>query len=65
MLQSAGRYCPGTVKAKTLPVADESLADFPDVEFDFVLPRQRQFSARLPISTTFSRPVSGGEGAQL
>lgn len=65
-LQSGGQYWPGTVKAKSTPVLDESDA-LPALEFDFVLPRQRRFSPRLPVGVPDNvalLPVAGGEGPQ-
>ncbi|MBJ6109427.1 hypothetical protein JAO73_10410 [Hymenobacter sp. BT523] len=64
-LQAGGVYWPGRVKAKSAPVADET-GELPQLEFDFLLPKQRLFSPRLP-QTAAGRavvPVRGGEGAQ-
>jgi hypothetical protein len=66
VLQAGGAYFPGQVKPKAVPVADEAPGERPELEFDFVLPRQRRFGPRLP-AVAAGRPVTpvrGGEGAQ-
>ncbi|WP_210519888.1 hypothetical protein [Hymenobacter terricola] len=65
VLQRGGQYWPGKLKPQTVPVADEAEA-LPVLEFEFWLPRQRQFAPRLPVSAAGRPvvPISGGEGAQ-
>ncbi|GAB3233011.1 hypothetical protein GCM10027346_20650 [Hymenobacter seoulensis] len=64
-LQRDGAYWPGKVKAKAL----EAYADADTVlthEFDFVMPRQRLFTPRLPVrSAATTVPVRAGEGGAL
>ena len=70
-----GEDLPGVRTARrladdSLPAPSELVAGVPGdldaLEFDFLLPRQRLFNPRLPITTVGARltPVSGGEGAQ-
>ena len=64
-LQAGGVYWPGRVKPKAVPVADET-GELPQLEFDFLLPKQRLFTPRLPVAPAGGTlaPVHGGEGAQ-
>jgi hypothetical protein len=65
-LQSDDVYWAGRVKAKAFALLDETPADATNLEFDFVLPRQRQFTPRLPATAAGQpvTPVRGGEGGQ-
>ncbi|WP_310391571.1 hypothetical protein [Hymenobacter sp.] len=65
VLQRGDRYWPGVLKPKAFPVDDET-ETLAALEFEFLLPRQRQFSPRLPVTPAglVIAPVSGGEGAQ-
>ncbi|MDB5270881.1 MAG: hypothetical protein JWP58_3921 [Hymenobacter sp.] len=66
VLQTDAAYFPGRVKVKSVPLLDEAPGEQKALEFDFLLPRQRQFTPRLP-ATGAGRavvPVRGGEGAQ-
>lgn len=66
VLQTDAAYFAGRVKAKSVPLDDEAPGEEKALEFDFLLPRQRQFTPRLP-ATAAGRavvPVRGGEGAQ-
>lgn len=66
VLHTDAAYFPGRVKAKSVPLADEAPGEQKALDFDFLLPRQRQFTPRLP-ATLAGRavvPVRGGEGAQ-
>ncbi|WP_201980336.1 hypothetical protein [Hymenobacter rubidus] len=65
-LQAQDAYFPGRVKAKSLPLVDEAPGELNRLEFDFLLPRQRRFTPRLPASAAGRpiAPVRGGGGAQ-
>lgn len=64
VLVKNGQYWPGRVAAATFAVRDES-EGLATLAFDFVLPRQRHFSPRLPLVVAGipTAPVAGGEGA--
>lgn len=59
-----GRTWPGVVNKATYKVKDEN-EGLASLAFDFILPKQRHFSPRLPVIVLGQnlRPVAGGEGA--
>ena len=64
VMQSGGQYWPGVLKPKAFPVDDQA-ERLPTLEFEFLLPKQRQFSPRLPVvPANLVVPISGGGGAQ-
>jgi hypothetical protein len=66
VLQAGGVYFPGKVKAKSVPLDDDAPGSLNALEFDFLLPKKRQFGPRLPLlpAGVDVSPVNGGEGAQ-
>jgi hypothetical protein len=64
VLVKDGRTWPGVVNKATFTVRDEN-EGLASLAFEFVLPKQRHFSPRLPVLLTgqVATPVAGGEGA--
>jgi hypothetical protein len=64
VLVKDGRTWPGVVNKATYKVKDEN-EGLASLAFDFILPKQRHFSPRLPVLVTGQAPtpVAGGEGA--
>ncbi len=64
VLLKDGRTWPGVVNKNTYKVKDEN-EGLASLAFDFILPKQRHFSPRLPVVVVgqVSKSVAGGEGA--